>query len=94
LEVSTTTPSSAKKPATSHEELAEMLDHGTAGSFHGEGYNIWLRNALALLDRFRVQVEPTVLEEMALTSGMTHTEKFDVLARAVDALRAEVRGKA
>ena len=82
------------------EELAEMLVNINVQLPTGAPYQ---REAKHLLDRFRVQepeVEQTVAEEIKAVapdennrSAFTDRFQIDRLAKAIDALRAEVRNK-
>lgn len=74
------------------EELAEMLE----GIVEGKGIRTY-GDARALLDRFRVQEEQTVEAKLAVLSKQCAWDDINAnmvyLAQAIDALRAEVRGK-
>ena len=76
------------------EELAEMLET-TAMRFQAQGLS---RAPIdALLARFRVQEEQTVEAKLAVLSKQCAWDDINAnmvyLAQAIDALRAEVRGK-
>ncbi len=73
------------------EELAEMLEDCATSLNRSAGCHVTGR-VDALLDRFRVQEEQTVLERIQGPRADGETG-MDILAKSIDALRAEVRGK-
>lgn len=78
------------------EELAEMLEDCATSLNRSAGCHVTGR-VDALLDRFRVQEEQTVEAKLAVLSKQCAWDDINAnmvyLAQAIDALRAEVRGK-
>ena len=83
-------------PADIAEELAEMLEDCATSLNRSAGCHVTGR-VDALLDRFRVQEEQTVEAKLAVLSKQCAWDDINAnmvyLAQAIDALRAEVRGK-